>query len=180
VKIARARKRLSIGGISDFCFVDLDAEAVAGGDCKCSVLQGERRFQKRSGKELEAIEGGGAGSRFEGQSISGEGLPRGILPVELLGLDASLFPKLVRERRIVENPRESRGDGLDTCYSLSGAPAVGRVDERSADVVRRRYGLVDGRHPALRARAQDLAVALNAARDLLIGDGPPARSRRRG
>lgn len=40
--------------------------------------------------------------------------------------------------------------------------------------------LVDALHPALRARAQDLAVALNAARDLLIGDRPPARSRRRG
>ena len=39
--------------------------------------------------------------------------------------------------------------------------------------------LVDALHPALRARAEDLAVALNAARDLLIGDGPPARSRRR-
>jgi hypothetical protein len=39
--------------------------------------------------------------------------------------------------------------------------------------------LVDGLHPALRDRAQDLAVALNAARDLLIGAGSPARSRGR-
>jgi DnaJ-domain-containing protein 1 len=38
--------------------------------------------------------------------------------------------------------------------------------------------LVDGLHPALRARAQDLAVALNAARDLLIGAGVPTRRRR--
>ena len=39
--------------------------------------------------------------------------------------------------------------------------------------------LVDGLHPALRARAQDLAVALNAARDLLIGRAEPARARGR-
>jgi hypothetical protein len=40
--------------------------------------------------------------------------------------------------------------------------------------------LVEGLHPALRQRAADLAVALNAARDLLIGAGTPSRSTRRG
>lgn len=40
--------------------------------------------------------------------------------------------------------------------------------------------LVDGLHPALRQRAQDLAVALNTARDLLVGGGTASRSPRRG
>lgn len=40
--------------------------------------------------------------------------------------------------------------------------------------------LVEGLHPSLRQRAQDLAVALNAARDLLIARGPAARPTRRG
>jgi hypothetical protein len=40
--------------------------------------------------------------------------------------------------------------------------------------------LVEGLHPSLRQRAQDLAVALNAARDLLIGGGSATRSARRG
>jgi hypothetical protein len=35
--------------------------------------------------------------------------------------------------------------------------------------------LVEALHPALRQRAQDLAVALNAARDLMIGSGPTRR-----
>lgn len=40
--------------------------------------------------------------------------------------------------------------------------------------------LVEGLHPALRQRAQDLAVALNAARDLLISGPTPRRPARRG
>lgn len=40
--------------------------------------------------------------------------------------------------------------------------------------------LVDGLHPALRQRAQDLAVALNAARDLLTGSGTTRRPAGRG
>ena len=40
--------------------------------------------------------------------------------------------------------------------------------------------LVEGLHPALRQRAQDLAVALNTARDLLIGGGTVRRPVRRG
>ena len=39
--------------------------------------------------------------------------------------------------------------------------------------------LVEGLHPSLRQRAQDLSVALNAARDLLLGGAGP-RSARRG
>ncbi len=40
--------------------------------------------------------------------------------------------------------------------------------------------LVEGLHPALRQRAQDLAVALNTARDLLVGGGTARRPTRRG
>lgn len=40
--------------------------------------------------------------------------------------------------------------------------------------------LVEGLHPSLRQRAQDLAVALNTARDLLIGTGATRRPARRG
>ena len=40
--------------------------------------------------------------------------------------------------------------------------------------------LVEGLHPALRQRAQDLAVALNTARDLLVGSGAARRPVPRG
>ena len=44
-----ARAMLSMGGVPDFRFVDLDAEAVAGGDCECSVLEREWGLEEGSG-----------------------------------------------------------------------------------------------------------------------------------
>lgn len=48
-----------------------------------------------------------------------------------------------------------------------------------AEVARCHPDRVDGLHPEIRRRAQDLTVALNAARDLLLGRARPGRSARR-
>jgi DnaJ-domain-containing protein 1 len=61
-------------------------------------------------------------------------------------------------------------------------PTAGRAEiERSyrAEIARCHPDRVDGMHPEIQQRAKDLAVALNAARDVLLGRDRPARAARR-
>lgn len=64
---------------------------------------------------------------------------------------------------------------------LGVAPTAGREEvERTyrVEIARCHPDRVDGMHPEIRQRAVDLSVALNSARDLLLGRGRPARAAR--
>lgn len=70
----------------------------------------------------------------------------------------------------------------DEAAALLGiGPAASRAEvERSyrAEIARCHPDRVDGMHPEIQQRAVDLSVALNAARDLLLGRPRPARAAR--
>lgn len=70
----------------------------------------------------------------------------------------------------------------DEAAALLGiAPAATRAEvERSyrVEIARCHPDRVDGMHPEIQQRAVDLSVALNAARDLLLGRARPARAAR--